>query len=127
MNTISAPRKPRKPNSKDKREFLLICHKPCDQCLFSKNKIVSDGTKGLVLEDCERNDKPFNCHKHTIRADAVRGVERAEAKRTYCHGYWTRFRGAHLLFRLADHLGLVRFVDFDGREVNDAEPAHAAD
>jgi hypothetical protein len=37
--------------------------KPCNQCLFSKNKIVSDEVKADIVADCLKTDKPFICHK----------------------------------------------------------------
>jgi hypothetical protein len=37
--------------------------KPCNQCLFSKNKIVSDEVKAEIVADCLKTDKPFVCHK----------------------------------------------------------------
>lgn len=38
----------------------------CDQCLFSKDKIVSDNRRKEVLNTCKRNDSHFVCHKASI-------------------------------------------------------------
>lgn len=126
MNTTNAPRNGSRPTvngdqQRDRREFLLVCEKPCDQCLFSHHKIVSDERRAEVLRECKEKDSPFVCHKHSVRASQERGVRRTGANHTFCHGYWTRFRGAHLVFRLAVMLGCVRFVDEQGSVVGKQE------
>lgn len=46
---------------------LIVCSTKCDQCLFSKNKIVSDERKKEILEDCQKTGKFFVCHKASIK------------------------------------------------------------
>lgn len=48
-----------------------VCSKPCDQCLFSKNKIVNDERKAEILEGCEKDETHFICHKGTIAGQNV--------------------------------------------------------
>lgn len=48
-----------------------VCSKSCNQCLFTKNKIVSDERKQEILEDCERNETHFICHKGSIAGQNV--------------------------------------------------------
>jgi len=43
----------------------------CNQCLFSKDKIVSAKRKHQILSDCRQNDTHFICHKATIDGDDI--------------------------------------------------------
>lgn len=45
---------------------LKVCEHQCDQCLFSKNRIVSAQRMKQILKDCEKKDDHFLCHKGTI-------------------------------------------------------------
>ena len=35
----------------------------CDQCLFGKNKIISNERRKEILGECRKNDSYFVCHK----------------------------------------------------------------
>lgn len=43
--------------------MFRVCAEKCDQCLFSKNKIVSYKRRKQILEECQKKDKHFVCHK----------------------------------------------------------------
>lgn len=45
---------------------VTVCKRSCNECLFTKNKIVSDARKAEVLEDCERDHTHFICHKASL-------------------------------------------------------------
>ena len=46
---------------------MKICEKKCDECLFTKNRLVSvERAKELILE-CLENDQYFICHKSTLK------------------------------------------------------------
>jgi hypothetical protein len=40
-----------------------VCARQCDQCLFSKNKLVDEERKQELLFQCEREQTHFVCHK----------------------------------------------------------------
>ena len=46
--------------------MLKVKKEKCDQCLFGKDKIVSNVRRAEVLNDCRRDDSYFICHKSTI-------------------------------------------------------------
>jgi hypothetical protein len=73
-----------------------VCKERCDQCLFSKNKIVSNARKRDVLATCAANDSHFVCHK---------------TKDVCCRGFYDRDPGASNLMRIAGRLGAVEFVE----------------
>jgi len=43
----------------------------CNQCLFSKNAIVSNERRKDILNGCRKNDNHFICHKATIEGKDV--------------------------------------------------------
>jgi len=67
---------------------------------------VSDERRDEVLEIIERRDTGFTCHKHSI---ANRDV--------ICRGDYDRDPRRTVAMRLAHLLGLLRFIDLEGREV----------
>jgi hypothetical protein len=85
-----------------------VCDKPCAQCLFSKNRIVSAKRVKEILTDCAQKDTHFQCHKGTI-----------EGKDICCRTFYdTR---TSQMIRIAQRLNKVKFVD-----VNTLESGHAA-
>ena len=77
-----------------------MCAKRCDECLFSSAKIVSDGRRLDVLEECRRTGKYFLCHKGTIRGRAV-----------VCRGFYDN--EPNQACQVAGRLGIAVFVDPD--------------
>lgn len=75
-----------------------VCEKPCDQCLFSKDRIVSEARMREILAGCARDDKHFVCHKATI------------AGRDVCCRTFFDTRDAQII-RIAGRLGMIEFVD----------------
>ena len=78
--------------------MLKVASKPCDQCLFSKRRIVSLERKEDIIKGCLEEDKHFECHKGTI-ADVP----------LVCAGWYKRFDSGSI--RLAKHLNLITLVD----------------
>lgn len=65
----------------------------CDECLFSKDKIVSDARRKQILTDCRRRDSHFICHK---------------SKDVCCRGFYEK-QSCNLI-RIAGRLGAIEFV-----------------
>lgn len=78
--------------------MLKVIKKCCGQCLFSKNKIVSDERKADLLSDIESNDSHFICHKATIKN-----------KEVVCRGFYENKTSN--MIRISQRLGMVEFVD----------------
>lgn len=86
-----------------------VTAKRCDQCLFGKNKIVSDRRRSEVLESCIREDRFFICHKSTIRDPTEEAC---------CRGFYDEFPAVGAVQRFGRALKVVRFVDAEtGEEV----------
>ena len=43
----------------------------CGQCLFGKDKIVSNKRRQEILRDCRTNDNHFTCHKASIKNEDI--------------------------------------------------------
>jgi hypothetical protein len=52
-------------------EKQKICESRCNQCLFSKNKIVSNARRREILESCKKDDTYFQCHKGTLKGQQI--------------------------------------------------------
>jgi hypothetical protein len=70
----------------------------CDQCLFSKDAIVSNERRKDILKDCRSNDSHFVCHKATI-----------EGKDTCCKGFYESQTSN--MIRISQRLSMIEFVD----------------
>ena len=78
--------------------MMKVKKKCCGQCLFSKNKIVSDTRKKNILSDCQRDDSHFVCHKATI-----------EDKDVVCRGFYETKTSN--MIRISQRLGMIEMVD----------------
>jgi hypothetical protein len=81
---------------------MLVMPKPCNECLLSKRKVVSDTRRDALLESCNETGEAFLCHKGTIA-----GVRRV------CHRFFDQNRS--LVVRLAKELDLYRFEEIPAK------------
>lgn len=77
-----------------------VCSKSYDQCLFTKNKIVTDERKQEILDGCEREQTHFICHKGSIAGENV-----------VCNGFFRNKTTPYL--ELVKVTGRIVFVDPD--------------
>jgi hypothetical protein len=82
----------------DRKVGFKVAKKRCDECLFSKAKIVSGDRRDEILKECDRKGTYFICHKFTIRGEAA-----------VCKGFFDE--GKNQVCRVAERLGLVVYVD----------------
>ncbi|GEM_PF-1353944 len=75
-----------------------VCSKSCDQCLFTKNKIVPEKRKQEILNECEREQTHFICHKGSITGDNI-----------VCSGFYRNKTTPYL--ELMKETGRIDFVD----------------
>lgn len=79
---------------------LLVHAAQCDQCLFSKGKIVSDARRREILQDCAAKDKHFICHKGSLIGQEL-----------VCRGFFDRFTSQ--LIRIAGRMNFIKFVKWE--------------
>jgi hypothetical protein len=77
---------------------LKVCNKSCDQCLFTKNKIVSDERKTELLNICVRDDTHFICHKGSAVGENI-----------VCNGFYRNRSTTYL--ELLKATGRIEFVE----------------
>ena len=90
---------------------LKVCNKQCNECLFTKNSLVtSEVVANQIIEKCLANDTFFQCHKGTIVNENI-----------CCRGFYEKYNKDVLALRLAQFLNVVEFVDVPVIEGNAAE------
>lgn len=85
-------------NNRKMSSTLKVCKDACDQCLFGKNKIVSEKRKIEILKDCIKNDTHFECHKGTIVGENI-----------VCSGFFQKY--STNLIRIMGRLGAIEFIN----------------
>ena len=85
--------------------MFKVSDKRCNQCLFTKNKIVSDSRRDEVIKKCLKGDKHFICHKASLVGQDV-----------CCRGFYEEFGRDVRSPRMATILGVIDFVDVEKLE-----------
>jgi hypothetical protein len=50
---------------------MKVYDKPCQNCLFSKDRIVSEKAAKQIIKECIQNETHFICHKATMNGDDI--------------------------------------------------------
>ena len=88
----------KKSDAFDPKTGFRVSSKVCDECLYSKHKIVEEYTKKAVLDECRKKNRYFICHKFTLKDKAA-----------VCRGFYNK--EPNQACQMADRLGLVVYVD----------------
>lgn len=86
--------------------MLKVYNESCENCLFSKNRIVSAERKGQLLRQCVGEQSHFICHEATM-----------EGKDVVCRSFYDKMGGVSQLVRIAERLDMVEFVDLPSKSV----------
>ena len=78
--------------------MLKVKKECCDQCLFSKDKIVSNRRRKEILDGCRQNEHHFICHKATI-----------DNKDICCRSFYDTQTSN--MIRISQRIGWIEFVD----------------
>ncbi len=70
----------------------------CNQCLFSKDKIVSNKRRQQILSDCRQNDTHFICHKASMSGDDI-----------CCNGFYES--QTTNMIRISQRMGWIELVN----------------
>jgi hypothetical protein len=79
--------------------MFFVCEEPCDQCLFSKDRIVPKERVKQIIEECNKKGNFFVCHKSSI----------ARTGNVCCRAFYDTQDTQTL--QVAKRLNLTRFVD----------------
>jgi hypothetical protein len=83
---------------KERKPYLEVCEQRCDQCLFSKDRIVSGERAAELIKGCNKSGRFFVCHKGSINGNDD----------LCCRGFYDL--QSIPLTQIAGRLDLVRFV-----------------
>jgi len=84
---------------------MKIYKEKCNECLFTKNRIVSVERYKELIQDCLERDKRFICHKSTINGESI------------CCRWFYDVHGKDVLpIRLAKLLWIEEFIDWEENE-----------
>jgi len=72
----------------------------CQNCLLSKDSIVSPTTRKQILQKCAKEQSHFICHKATI-----------ENKEILCKSFYDKFGHFSQMIRIAERLNFVEFIE----------------
>lgn len=56
------------------KPVLLLASQKCDQCLCTRNRIVTGERAAAIVRECRENDNHFICHKADGEIIHCRGV-----------------------------------------------------
>lgn len=76
-----------------------IMARQCDQCLYSKARIVSGKRASQIIRDTARQDRDFLCHKGSLAGQEI-----------VCRGHLDATGGGQLT-RIMGRLGGIKWID----------------
>lgn len=80
---------------------LKVMAKRCEECLYTKNRIVADASAATILKKLAVEESYFICHKFSIAGES--GV---------CRGFYGSAHSCQLV-QVAQRLGAVVFINPD--------------
>ena len=85
--------------------MIKVFSTPCKNCLFSKDKIVSNERRRDVLEQCEKQCTYFICHKASMNNERI-----------CCSEFYKRNNDKPGTLRIAKDIGYIEFVPMPEHE-----------
>ncbi len=79
--------------------MIQVYHECCNQCLLSKNRIVSASRVKEIINGCVKKQTHFICHKASI-----------EGKDILCKTYFDKFGHYSQMVRIAERLNMVEYI-----------------
>lgn len=111
--------------SEHPERYLQVCDRVCDECLFSKHRVVGSPRMKELIAGAIAADAHFICHKHSLRADLSEGAVTWQQANVCCRAYYDQIGPRVLVIRLALMLGIVVFVNAAGDPVAEEENRYA--
>ncbi len=102
---------------------LRVAAKPCSECLFSKNRVVSERRAQEVIADCLEIEAHFVCHVFSIKGDE--GELTADEANVCCNGFFREYPDASQFMQFSHRLNAVNWVDVDGNIIATGDKPHA--
>lgn len=84
----------------EKNNHFKVYQQPCRNCLFSKNRIVSEQRKRKIIETCIREQTYFVCHKSSETGGEI-----------CCRNFYDKYGHFSQMIRIAERLGTIDFKE----------------
>ena len=81
-------------------KMIKVYKNACQNCLLSKDRIVSSQRAKEMIDECIEKQTHFICHKATMQGQDV-----------MCHSYYEHFGQHSEKLKLCQRLGIVEFVN----------------
>lgn len=81
--------------------MFQVFKSPCQNCLLSKDRIVSPARAKQIIEECKQNETHFICHKSTIKDQGS----------ICCKNFFDKFPDCSQLMQVAARLNWIEFVE----------------
>lgn len=88
--------------------MLKVFNAQCEQCLFSKNRIVSNKRKVQIIAECIRKQQYFICHKPAVLKPSGKWSGSTDV---CCNGFYEHMGHYSQLIRIAQRLNAVEMID----------------
>lgn len=84
--------------------MFSVCATQCDECLFSKHRLVSAERRKEIIAEClqQGNEKYFRCHKDMFTGKPV-----------CCRAFYDLYGDRVSIIQIAQRLQCIEFVDID--------------
>lgn len=79
---------------------MKVYDSTCKNCLLSEDSIVSPKRRKEIIKGCATNQQHFICHKATMEGD----------EDICCRNFYDKLGHLSQLVRMAERLGVVKFV-----------------
>ncbi len=89
--------------------MFKVYEKPCENCLFTDNRIVPPGRASEVIKESINDQTHFVCHKSSM-GDYKNGDQ------VCCKKFYDEAGGKIQKIRIAERLGVVEFVELPDSE-----------
>ena len=78
---------------------MKVYESTCNNCLLSKDSIVSPERRKNIIKDCTSNQQHFICHKATMKGDNV-----------CCKTFYDKLGQYSQGIRIAERLDMIEFI-----------------
>jgi len=85
--------------------MLQVYELPCQNCLLSKDRIVSNKRAIEIIKGCKKDQTYFVCHKASMNG-----------KEIVCHTFYKTLGFYSQLIRIAERLNAILFVKHENNE-----------
>ena len=100
---------------------FTVAAERCKECLFSSSRLTDKKQAAAIIKSCAEGNTYFSCHRFAFN-DGTEGDERTGMPYTpiavCCRAFYDSMGHVSQQIRMADRMGIVKFVDDEGNVVD---------